>query len=106
MNKVVVIFILFSICGGVFSLSPCSDEKEIKSCFGTLFYCTSSVYTFDYVNESCPNGELLAEIRDAYLYQNISNEMAAQQGYDNDTTKKLQVNKKFLLRLLFLSIEI
>jgi hypothetical protein len=57
--------------------NACINEISSKYWFGTFIDCRSDpTYTYQIAISKCPAGQVLAEIFDAYLYTNITNEIS------------------------------
>ncbi len=58
--------------------NPCSSTNQVNNTywFGTFINCERDVYSLEFAKSHCPSGQVLAEVMDAYLYTNITNEIA------------------------------
>ncbi len=59
------------------SSNPCSTTNQVNNTywFGTFISCERNVYSLDFAKSHCPAGQVLAEVMDAYLYTNITQEI-------------------------------
>jgi hypothetical protein len=59
--------------------NPCSTTDSVNNTFwfGTLVSCKRDVYSFSFAKDHCPSGQVLAEIMDASLYTNITQEVSS-----------------------------
>jgi len=81
--KLITIFLsIFFYFPSVFSLryigGQCLSEKKYEYWFGVLINCDLSFYTLENAKSICLQNNLysLAEIFDAYLYKNITQELS------------------------------
>ena len=58
--------------------NPCSTTDQVNNTFwfGTFINCKRDVYSKEFARDHCPTGQVLAEVMNASLYRNITDEIS------------------------------